>query len=430
VRSTESTHAFLIGAAVLCASARGESLNEAWALALAQNHQLAASLMEEEAASQDVGAAVAERLPTLAMRGAYTLQSDEPRFIIRDPVLGLGTFDFPYAQRNAASAGAEVRLPLFTSGRIKNSILGAEARHAVARQESAQARLELLYAVGQAYVAVLREQRALEVASREEESLAAHAAVIDQRHSQERASLTDLLAAQAAATAAQKLRIQQQRSLDLARAQYNRLLARPIAFPVDLQEIDFPPLEFNFEQLVQIAFEKRPDLARLLAMSDSHQFAANTARAALRPQVTATAGARFEENRYSQPDMLASAAVILDWKLFDGGATSLSSDAEQMRAASARRLVDDVKSQASLQLLDAWNQAAKAAEQRDVAAQSLAHATESLRVVRLRFERGMATNAEVLDAQAQWSQAMRESYDAQYGGVSAQLLLRYYAGLL
>jgi outer membrane protein TolC len=421
---------FTVIAATQCAAAHAESLDQAWAQALAQNHQLAASQMEVDATSQEIGAAAAERLPQLSMRGAYTMQSAEPTFIVRDPVLNLGTFDFPYAQRNAASAGAEVRLPLYTSGRIKNSILGAEARHAAARYDSDQSRLDLLYAVGEAYVAVLRAQRAVEVSQRELESLAAHAAVVAQRLSQQRAQRAELLEAEAAAAAAQNGRTQQQRALELARAQFNRLLARPMSSPVELQEANFAPLEMSFDQLVQIAYERRPDLQRLLAVSDSHQFASNSARAAVRPQVTASAGARYDENRFSQPQLLASAAVILDWRLFDGGASQYSADAEQNRAASARRLVDDAKAQVSIELLDAWNRAAKAVEQHDVTAQTLAYSTENLRVIRLRFEQGMATNSEVLQAQAHWSQAMRDSYDAQYDGLSAQLQLRYYAGLL
>jgi outer membrane protein TolC len=171
-------------------------------------------------------------------------------------------------------------------------------------------------------------------------------------------------------------------------------------------------------------------LQRLIATADAHQFASYTARAAARPQISATAGARYEENRYSEPQLLASAAIVLDWRLFDGGRSGFTAEAEQSLAASARCLADDVKAQVALELLDAWNQVAKAAEQREVTAQALEYSAENLRVVRLRFDQGMATNSEVLEAQARWTQALRESYDAQYDGVSAQLMLRYQAGLL
>jgi len=122
--------------------------------------------------------------------------------------------------------------------------------------------------------------------------------------------------------------------------------------------------------------------------------------------------------------------VVVDWSLYNGGKTNRKASAEEARAASARRLVDDLKSQIALELLNASNQVAEAGEQLVVASQDLAHVTENLRVTRLRFGRGMALNAAVLDAEAQWLQSVRDRHNAHYEGALAQLRLRYIAGLL
>jgi outer membrane protein TolC len=415
--------------AVCCMPGRGESLEDAWSVALAQNAGLAAAQLEAAAASHDLSGAAAERIPTVVLRGGYTIRSDEPNFVIRDPLPGLGTFEFPYAQSNTAAAGAEMRVPLYTSGRIGNSILCAESRHTATKQDAAQARLDLLFAVGEAYVTVVRVERALEVAKRELESLEADAADVSRLFAEQRVPQSDVLDIQAAATAAQQRCSDQQRTLDVARGRYNRLLGRPLSAPVALQEITLPKLEWPLDQLVQIAYDNRPDLLSLLAIAQSHDYASDTARAAAGPQVTASVGAQYEENRYANPQSLATAAVIVDWKLFDARADS-TADAERTRAASIRRQVDDLKSQVALDLLNAWNQSAQADEQRELANQRLAYATESLRVTRLRYGRGLATNAAVLKALAQWSQATCDFHDAVYNGVLAQLQIRYSAGIL
>ena len=257
----------------------GETLDDAWAVAMAQNHRLAAAQFEEAAAVEDLGAAAAERMPNLALRSAYTLRSEEPNFIVRDPVMGLGSFEFPYAQRNAAAAGAEARLPLYTSGRISSTIQSAEAREAAAQFETAQARLNLMFNVGEAYISVLRLQREVEVADHDVASLEAHLADVTQLRSQERAAEQDLLAAQLAVGTARQRRMTQQRALDVARGQYNRLLDRPLATQVNLVEVNLPPLEWKFDQLVAIACEKRPDLQCLMAASEAHDHSSATARA-------------------------------------------------------------------------------------------------------------------------------------------------------
>jgi outer membrane protein TolC len=409
---------------------RGESRAEAGAVALAQNHRLAASQFEEAAAAEDLGAAAAERMPNLALRSGYTLRSDNPSFIVRDPLPGFGTFEFPYAQRNAALAGAEARLPIYTSGRISSSIDSAAAREAAAQFETAQARLDLLYSVGESYIGVLRVERELEVAQHDLASLEAHLADVTGLRAQQRATEQDLLAAQLAVAKAAQRRASEQRALDVARAQYNRLLDRPLTTQVTLEEVNLQPLVDGLDPLVAIAWERRPDLQALMAVSAAHLHASDTARAEGRPQVYASVGANYEENRYQTPNALATAGVAVDWNLYSGGKAQRKAGAEEARAAGARRLVDDLKSQIALELLNASNQVAEASEQLDVATQNVAHTTEALRVVRLRFGRGMSLNSHVLEADAEWTQAMRDRHNAHYAAALAQLRLRYLAGLL
>lgn len=429
LHSTTARLIFLLSAAV-ATSVRGESLEEAWAVALAQNHRLAASQFEEAAAAEDLGAAAAERMPNLALRSGYTLRSDNPSFIVRDPLPGFGTFEFPYAQRNAALAGAEARLPIYTSGRISSSIDSAAAREAAAQFETAQARLDLLYSVGESYIGVLGVERELEVAQHDLASLEAHLADVTGLRAQQRATEQDLLAAQLAVAKAAQRRASEQRALDVARAQYNRLLDRPLTTQVTLEEVNLQPLVDGLDPLVAIAWERRPDLQALMAVSAAHLHASDTARAEGRPQVYASVGANYEENRYQTPNALATAGVAVDWNLYSGGKAQRKAGAEEARAAGARRLVDDLKSQIALELLNASNQVAEASEQLDVATQNVAHTTEALRVVRLRFGRGMSLNSHVLEADAEWTQAMRDRHNAHYAAALAQLRLRYLAGLL
>lgn len=428
-QSTIARSILLLGVAT-AASARGETLEDAWAVALAQNHRLAASQFEEAAAAEDRGAAAAERMPNLALRGGYTVRSDDPKFIIRNPLPGFGTFEFPYAQRNAALAGAEARLPIYTSGRISSSIDSAAAREAAAQFETAQARLDLLYSVGESYIGVLRVERELEVAEHDLASLDAHLADVTGMRAQQRATEQDLLAAQLAVAKAAQRRASEQRALDVARAQYNRLLDRPLTTPVMLEEVTLQPLVDGLDPLVTTAWERRPDLQALMAVSAAHLHASDKARAEGRPQVYASVGADYEQNRYQTPNALATAAVAVDWNLYSGGKAQRKASAEEARAAGARRLVDDLKSQIALELLNASNQVAEASEQLDVATQNLAHTTEALRVARLRFGRGMSLNSQVLDAEAEWTQAMRDRHNAHYAAALAQLRLRYLAGLL
>jgi outer membrane protein TolC len=386
--------------------------------------------MGQVAATEDLGAAMAERMPSISLRSAYTVRSDTPSFVVQDPIPGLGTFQFPFANQNSASVCTDVRLPLYTGGRITNSIRSATAQRVASEWETEKVRLDLLLDVGDAYLNVLRLEREVEVALCESESLAAHADDVDRQEARQRALHGEVLAAQVAAHAAGQRLSQQRRALEVACGRYNRLVGHPPNCVVDLVEPQFEVLPYDLDQLIQTAYERRPDVRSLIATSDAHQYAASSVRGSARPQVTASIGTQFEQNRFVDPQTLSTAAVAVDWKLFDGGKTDRLSDAEQARAASIRCLVEDLKSQIAVDLLAAWNEAALAADQLHLSTQTVAYATELLRTVRLRFDCGMELSAAVLDAQAQLTKAQRDEWHARYQGASAHLRLRYLAGIL
>jgi outer membrane protein TolC len=273
-------------------------------------------------------------------------------------------------------------------------------------------------------------EREVEVAECDAESLAAHAQDVVSREAKQQALHGDVLAAQVAAQAARQRWSQHRRALDVARGRYNRLVGHPPNVAVDLAEPEFEPLPFELDQLTQTAYERRPDLRSMLAASEAHQYTACSVRGAGRPQVMASVGTQYEENRFTDPQALATAAVAVDWNLFDGGKIDRISDAEHARAASIRCLVDDLKSQIAVDILAAWNEAELAGEQLHLSTQTVACATEQFRTTQLRFACGMALSAAVLDAQAQLTKAKRDEWHARYQGTSAQLRLRYLAGIL
>lgn len=420
----------LVSLILAAENASAESLLEAWSIALANNPRFAATRWQEAAAHHESNAIAAERFPEFSLKGSYTLRSDEPRFRIQEPLPGFGTFEFPFAQRDAGAAAAHLRWPLYTSGRIKSAVLGAEARLEAARYDVDWARLRLLYAVGEAYLNVLKAEREVQVAENDLASLNAHGANVSRRFAEQRVSKTESLAAQVATAAARQRLLVQVHARDQARALYNRLLGRPLAGAVRLEEVTLPLMRQGLQNLTQVAWKQRPDLLSLMAVADSREFESRRLRAARLPQVNLTGKYEYEENRFGNPQGLGTAAIVVDWNLFDGGAKKQSAAAERSRAASIGQVVEDLKSQIGLDLLHAWNARHEATERLTVTRQKLAHAQESLRVSQLRYARGLSVSAEVLAAQTRWTEASRDNHRAAYDRVAAQLRLRHMAGIL
>jgi outer membrane protein len=417
----------ILGGAVAC---RADTLADAWRLALANNPQLAAVQLEEAASHQDVGVATTGRWPTAWAQGSYSLRSDERNFLIANPFAPGQQFVAPYAQREAAGAALGVSLPIYSGGEITNSVMSAQAGAAASVQGTASSRLGLLLAVGEAYLAVLRSQRELEVADQSLMSLVAHERDVQRQLEQQRVALSDKLAAQVAAATAEQLRLRRVNQLETARGEYNRLLSRPLGAPVQLDEISLPPLAGSVELLQQLAWEGRPDLAQLQATADARHFEAARLRGASLPHVNAVGRYDFEENRFQTPQAISTAAIVVDWNYFDAGRSRRAASAEQTRAASIAKLVEDLRSRIALEVRSQCNAAQEAFARQEVAARAFAHADESLRVSELRFAQGATVESEVLDAQARRTQAASDFYNAGYDLTLAALRLRYAVGIL
>jgi outer membrane protein TolC len=417
---------------LLAASPRSaaETLEAAWIEALACNPQLAAIAFDASAAQEDLEAARLQRRPNAWVRSSYAVRSDESSFRFDNPFAPGQTFTEPFRQREGAGAAAAVSVPIYAGGRISNSIGGAAARLTAANQATAMSRMVLLLDVGEAFVAVLRSQRQLEVARQNLHGLQAHQEEVQRHFDQRQVPQTDLLAAQVATATAQQVELRRRHQIEAARGEYNRLLGRPLDASVALEEISMPPLPYNFEELKGVGLQKRPDLAELQAAADFRRFEAERLKAAVRPQVSAIGRHDFEENRYQTPQGIASAAVVVEWNLYDGGQSNRASSAEFARAASLMRQADDLRSRVALDILHQWNYRHESSSRLQVALQAVQHADENLRVSQLRFAQGTTTSSEVLDAQTQRSQVASDLYDAAYDCCLAGIRLRYAAGIL
>jgi outer membrane protein len=240
----------------------------------------------------------------------------------------------------------------------------------------------------------------------------------------------ELLLAQAAKTASdQSVRAADYHRIT-AEAHFNRLLARPLDSPVLLEEVAIPKHSCSFEELQHIATSQRADVSQLESILRSRIYDAERLRRETNPQVAVVGRLGYEENRFQTPQAIGSAAVVLDWNFFDGSRSRALADAELSRAASVGRLIEDLRSQISLELLTAWNDREEAAYRTTATWQSLQQSEEHLRVLTLRHQQGLNVQSDVLDAHAQRTRTAKDYHAARYDLTEAQLRLRHAAGIL
>ena len=393
-------------------SPQGEGLEAAWAIALSDDPLIQASRSEVEAAETDVLVAKAGRLPTVSASAGVTRFDEAPTFDFSGA--GVPAVLPLFGGETMRMADARVMLPLYTGGQVNNGIDAAESMRDVRRSQLAASEQDIKLAVARHYIDVLRAESALAVADSNVTSLAAHVRDVDDMFKSGSIARNDFLAAAVSLADAEQRRLQARNRLDLARAAYNRTLARPLDTAVNLRAelpgIDPELVSASLAQLTSVAMQSRLELAGLDAAADALQYQSRSALASARPQLGVTGGYLALQNDFLNRDEFWMVGVGVNWTLFDGGQARKKASVLSLKAKALRQQQENVRSHVKLQVRQAWLRLQETRERKRLTERAVEQAEENLRVVRDRYRNGEGTNTEVLDAEVLRSQS-RNNYD-------------------
>jgi outer membrane protein len=405
-----------------------ETLQQVFAEALNQNQRILAAKANSQAAEQQLFAAQGQRLPQFNVRGGYTQLSETPttQTISEGPDQ---LAQFPVGQAGSGNAQAIVSIPVFTSGLISHSIEAAEASKQATEQNETTTALNIKLQVANAFIAIFRAKKALQVAESHVMSLKAHAKDVDNLYQQGMVARNDLLASQVSLSNAEQSVLQQENHVNIAKAHFNQLLNRELTTEVNLLE-QFPEIpQSDLIALSQEALLKRPELSTLALQAHALEQQAASENAGLWPQVNVSGGYQYEQNRYQTYEGMWMANATVEWKIFDGS-TMHRSDAltHQALALSAQR--NDLVSTIQLQVRQAWLDLQEAQKRVQVTQKAISQADENLKVSTERYQQGLATNTEVLDAEDLRLRSYNNFNNARYDTAMANLNLRRALGIL
>ena len=418
----------LSGAAAV---AGAETLTDAWALALQQDHSLAAARHQAEAAGFEAQAARAQRWPTLAVGGSYTQLDDSPAFDFSFTGLPLTPPEL-FEDDSFLMGSASITVPLFTSGRISSSIAAAEARERGVGAQVTAATADVKLAVADSYVEVLRARKAHGVASSNVQTLEALTRDTAGMFERELVPKNELLAVQVALADARQNELRAANAADVAAAAYNRRLGAPLDRSVELSETLAVPVELSQElsALVEQAQSRRTELAAFDAQAEAYGQLARTERSRVLPQVALSGGYQYLENQFLDDETVGMAGIGVQWAVFDGGQSRKRAAALDRNRRATEQQRADASSQIELQVRQAYLGIQESRQRVIVTAQAAEQADENLRIARERYTAGLGTQTQLLQAESMRVQALRNRDDASLDAGLAQLRLARAVGAL
>lgn len=328
------------------------------------------------------GTASGEEGPLLTMEEAVTIaQRDSIAATLADLSLEEARLAYTEVQANQI-----LRPSVISQQQGENAWEAAQAAWELAQ-------LDLAMQVEQAYYDVLRTDLALDLAKRALEQAQAQLESTQVRHGLGMLSDVDLLAAQSQAATAQLEVNRAQANGATARMRFNRLLGRELAAPFRLvDEFAYEPVDVNLEDALASALSGRIELKR-----------AQDAVALREKELM------VNDNEYTPSLTIAKSRVAL----------------ARAKAELREREVDII-----LEVRQNYQAVLEGQERIPILETNLARAQETLRITGVRYEAGVITAIDLIDAQRAAFQAELQLIQGIFDYNSA--LARFYrsAGLL
>lgn len=400
------------------------TLAQAVDIALEKSPSQKIALAERKAAIADVAAAKSPFFPHISFTES-AMAGDDPVFAFGTR-LRQGRFsaaDFAIQRLNYPasigdfSARFSGQWTLFDSFATQLTLKRARWMEQSAQHNLDRAAQQTVYATVSAYYTVLLATKQAQLAEENSKTAESVAEQSQSRVDAGTAVEADALSAKVLLAQRKQDLIQAKNEVELAKAQLNTVLGLPADTPVELQQefSEHPLTPPTLSELEQVALKNRPDLQAVNTMSAAQDANVSLAKASFGPHLNAIGSWQTDTVNFASNgsnNWMAGAELQID--LFAGGeklARLRHEKAMQERAAAARMSAED---NVRLELRRAFYDFDSSRQSLEVTRATVAESEEALRMLRDRYESGLATITDLLRTE----DAVRRSRDSYWQAVA------------
>lgn len=166
--------------------------------------------------------------------------------------------------------------------------------------------------------------------------------------------------------------------------------------------------DFSLAESIVLAYKNRAELEQFLLQREINEAQRQIALANIRPQVSVTGSYDLLNGFDDDVDQLGDGytlAALVQWTFYDGGAARALADQEETDIDLAETQFADQRNLVRFEVEQAFYGLEANRENIDTATRGVELAEESLRLARLRFQAGVGTQTDVIDAQTALTQA-------------------------
>lgn len=298
-----------------------------------------------------------------------------------------------------------VAIPLYTGGKIENSIAASEYGIDVADLTMEATKQNVRYQTTAAYYSILQNRNLIQVRQEAVDTLAAHLKNVNAQYTVGTVAKSDLLRSQVELANAQQNLINAQNDYDISVAAFNNIVGLPTNTIVNAsEELTYTKYELSLPACTEYALYHRPDGLAADRGVKAAEAQMNAAKSGWQPSLTAQVSRNlggdgpFKTNG-SVDNNSTTYGVVATWNIFDNGITEaqVAQKKAALKKAQQEALAMDEQIQLEVQTALLSLQAAEKNIQTTKVA--VDKAQEDYKIAQVRYSAGVGTNLDVMDAE-------------------------------
>lgn len=401
------------------------TLSEGLKIATENNRLVKIAFSERDISYEDTIISRSKLLPNINANMNQT-------FLSRQPGAHMGTQQVYTSERSYLSYGINAYQRIFSFGADSSQYEASKTFFDAKKLNVDLMRNIVALDFINAYFDALESEKMIAVAQKEVERLESHLNVARNLFNEGVITKNDLLQAEVRLSDARQRLLTFKNTRAINASRINNILSRPLNSPVIIEDVpvNAVPVKktLTLDNAWIIAEKQRVELGIIDREVKATEFEETVKKADYLPRFFAQGGYNYTENRYQLHEDNWSLIVGANMNIFSAGATK--AEVSKVKYKKERlleqrnKLADDIKLEVEKNYRDMKN----AAEKINVTKDAVGQAEENLRINKIRYEEGIGTATDVLDAITLLTTAETNYYRAVYEMKKAEAGFMYAIG--
>jgi outer membrane protein len=268
---------------------------------------------------------------------------------------------------------------------------------------------DLVKEVRTAYFSYLKAVNLVDLAQRTEELLDEHLRVSQSLYENGKATRDVVYRARAELSKAQQSRADAEKGSYLTRAYFNFLLNRPLDESIEIMSLPSEPADppLTLSDAVRRALEKRLEIRQADRGLEAADNALKLARTGYLPGLSLSFdyGIQGEKYRISDEDDFWTASLVLQWNLFDGLGKNAKINQAKLEKSKMDARREEIVRRIELEVGDTYRTLTVAKQNIATSTDQVESASKSFEIVNRKFQEGVASHVEFIDARTAMTSA-------------------------